>query len=71
FENELQGQVPFDLERLENLRELNISYNRFGGAVSKRLAEKDVLKMTMVNQYGMAAMLPIEIKNNTAIAVEE
>jgi hypothetical protein len=46
FENKLDGQVPFDLEKLNNL-EMNISYNMFSGLVSRKLAVLDTLNMTM------------------------
>jgi hypothetical protein len=49
FENKLDGQVPFDLEKLNNLKEMNISYNMFSGLVSRKLAVLDTLNMTMVN----------------------
>jgi hypothetical protein len=46
--NKLDGQVPFDLEKLNNLKEMN-SYNMFSGLVSRKLAVLDTLNMTMVN----------------------
>jgi hypothetical protein len=35
FENQMEGQVPFDLEKLNNLKEMNISYNKFSGLISR------------------------------------
>jgi hypothetical protein len=31
----MEGQVPFDLEKLNNLKEMNISYNKFSGLISR------------------------------------
>jgi hypothetical protein len=47
FENQMEGQVPFDLEN--NLKEMNISYNKFSGLISRKLAVLDTLNMTMLN----------------------
>ena len=41
FENKMDGQIPFDLEKLGNLKEMNISYNMFNGLVSKNLSKLD------------------------------
>jgi hypothetical protein len=70
FENNMDGQVPFDLERLPKLKEMNISYNNFSGAVSRNLAQLDTLNLTMVNESGLAVVLPVEDKTS-ALANEE
>jgi hypothetical protein len=54
FENQMEGQVP-DLEKLNNLKE-NISYNKFSGLISRKLAVLDALNMTMLNDKGMAVL---------------
>ncbi|WP_298116107.1 Two component regulator three Y domain protein [Flavobacterium sp.] len=71
FDNNMNGQVPFDLEKLNNLKEMNISYNNFNGFVSRKLSQKDVLNMTMVNEYGVASALKIEMDKDKAIVSEE
>ena len=62
-----------DLEKIKNLREMNLSYNRFSGAVSKHLADLDKMHLTMVNDQGTAVALEVKpsLKSNTAIAEEE
>jgi hypothetical protein len=35
FENQMEGQVPLCLEKLNNLKEMNISYNKFSGLISR------------------------------------
>jgi hypothetical protein len=67
----MQGQIPFDLEKLNNLKSMNISYNRFSGLVSRKLAKLDVLNMTMVDNHGVATTLDIAIDKNKAFASEE
>ena len=66
----MEGQVPFDLEKLNNLKEMNISYNMFSGLVSKNLAQLDTLNMTMINDKGLAVNLPVEDKSS-ALANED
>jgi hypothetical protein len=39
FENQMEGS--FDLEKLNNLKEMNISYNKFSGLISRKLAVLD------------------------------
>jgi hypothetical protein len=34
FENQMEGQVPFDLEKIK-LKEMNISYNQFEWLISR------------------------------------
>jgi UDP-galactopyranose mutase len=70
FENNMDGQVPFDLEKLNNLKEMNISYNMFSGLVSRNLSQLDTLNMTMINDKGVAVVLPVRDKNS-ALASEE
>jgi hypothetical protein len=67
----MSGQVPFDLEKLNNLKELNISYNQFSGLVSKDMAKLDELNMTMINDKGVAQVLKVTLDKNTAIVSEE
>ena len=71
FENKMDGQVPFDLEKLKNLKEMNISYNMFNGFVTKNLAKLDTLNMTMVNEQGVATTLKVNIDKNSAFAADE
>jgi hypothetical protein len=71
FENKMDGQVPFDLEKLHNLKEMNISYNMFNGLVSRNLAKLDTLNMTMINEQGVATTLKISIDKNSAYAADE
>ena len=71
FDNRMNGQVPFDIAKLNNLKEMNISYNQFSGFVSKDLAKLDVLNMTMVNDKGVAQALKVTVNKNTAIVSEE
>lgn len=66
----MDGQVPFDLEKLNNLKEMNISYNMFSGLVSKNLAKLDTLNMTMINEKGLAVNLPV-VDKNSAYANED
>jgi hypothetical protein len=70
FENNLDGQVPFDLEKISGLKELNLSYNKFNGLVSRQLAQLDTMHMTMINDEGVATTLQVD-KGNSAIATEE
>ena len=64
FENNMEGQLPFDLVKLNNLKEMNISYNMFSGLVSKNLAKLDTLNMTMINDKGLAVNLRVDDKNS-------
>jgi len=70
FENNMDGQVPFDLEKLSNLKEMNISYNMFSGLVSRNLAKLDTLNMTMINEKGLVVNLPV-VDRNSAYANED
>jgi hypothetical protein len=67
----MDGQVPFDLEKLNHLKEMNISYNKFNGLVSKNLSKLDTLNMTMINEQGLATTLQVDMTKNTAIATDE
>ena len=67
----MDGQVPFDLEKLNNLKEMNISYNMFSGLVSKNLAQLDTLNMTMINNEGFAVALQVKVDKNSALANED
>ena len=66
----MDGQVPFDLEKLSNLKEMNISYNMFSGLVSRNLAKLDTLNMTMINEKGLVVNLPV-VDRNSAYANED
>jgi len=50
---------------------MNISYNNFNGVVSSKLAKKDVMNMTMVDQYGVATTLKVDMEKDKAVAEEE
>ena len=67
----MDGQIPFDLEKLGNLKEMNISYNMFNGLVSKNLSKLDALNMTMVNEQGVATTLKVNADKNSAFAADE
>ncbi|MFV8358486.1 Two component regulator three Y domain protein, partial [Flavobacterium sp. XS1P32] len=71
FDNKMNGQVPLELEKLDNLKEMNISYNMFNGLISKNLAILDTLNMTMLNDKGVAVLLEVSTSKNTAIASED
>jgi Leucine-rich repeat (LRR) protein len=71
FENKMDGQIPFDLEKLGNLKEMNISYNMFNGLVSKNLSKLDALNMTMINEQGVATTLKVNTDKNSAFAADE
>jgi Leucine-rich repeat (LRR) protein len=72
FDNNFKGQLPVvDLEKIITLKEMNISYNNFNGMVSERLAKKDILRLTMVNEQGVASSLKINMEKDKAIATEE
>ena len=71
FDNSIEGQIPFELEKLNNLKSMNISYNRFSGLVSKKLAQLDLLNMTMYTNQGVTSTLEIAIDKNKAFASEE
>ena len=67
----MDGQIPFDLEKLGKLKEMNISYNMFNGLVSKNLSKLDALNMTMVNEQGVATTLKVNADKNSAFAADE
>jgi hypothetical protein len=71
FENQMEGQVPFDLEKLNNLKEMNISYNKFSGLISRKLAVLDALNMTMLNDKGMAVLLNVAMDIERPLVSEE
>ena len=60
-----------ELERLNNLKEMNISFNKFYGFVSKDLAVLDTLNMTMLNDEGLGILLNVKADRNTAIVSED
>jgi hypothetical protein len=66
----MEGQIPFDLEKLNKLKEMNISYNLFNGPVSRNLSNLDSLNMTMINNEGLATNLKV-VDKNTALTNEE
>ena len=67
----MNGTVPLELERLKNLKEMNLSYNKFEGFVSRDLAILDTFNMTMLNDEGLAVLLDVKVERNTAIASED
>ena len=71
FDNNMKGQVPINIEKLQNLAVLNISYNNFNGFVTKKLATKDVMSMTMINDKGVAVTLNVHSDKDKAVASEE
>jgi hypothetical protein len=46
---------------LNGLKEMNISYNKFNGLVTKKLAMLDTLNMTMVNESGVAYLMNVAV----------
>ena len=71
FEINFEGQVPTDLENLNYLKEMNISYNKFSGLVTKKLAQLDTLNMTMLNENGEEIVMSVTKEMNGAVASEE
>ena len=71
FDNNIHGQVPINIEKLQNLSIMNISYNNFNGFVSKKLAAKDAMSMTMINDKGIAVTLNVHSDKDKALASEE
>ena len=67
----MDGQVPFELEKLEKLKEMNISYNQFSGLISRRLAVLDTLNMTMLNEKGVAVLLDVTMDIERPLVSEE
>ena len=63
--------MPFDLENLNDLKEMNISYNKFSGLVTKKLANLDTLNMTMLNENGEEIVMTVTKETNEAVASEE
>ena len=70
FDNNLEGEIPGGLEKLHNLTELNLSYNKFKGTVSKNLAVLDVLNMTMLDENGNPVLLEINTEKETTIVTQ-
>ena len=56
---------------MNKLKEMNISYNNFNGAISTKLSNKDALNMTMLNEQGVASALKIDMSKDKAIVSEE
>ena len=71
FDNNLIGEVPFELEKLKNLKEMNISFNKFSGLVSKDLVRLDAMNMKMLNEKGIAVLLNVAMDKNSAIVSED
>ena len=59
FNNSFDGEIPEELEKLKNLSEMNLSYNKFKGAVSKKLTLLDSLNMTMFDEDGNPFLLDL------------
>jgi hypothetical protein len=59
------NQGPLELEKLDNLKEMNISYNMFNGLISRNLAILDTLNMTMLNDKGVAVLLEVRVKKHS------
>ncbi|MNG20978.1 hypothetical protein D3C84_1052890 [compost metagenome] len=71
FENNFAGQVPLALEKLNGLKEMNISYNKFNGLVTKKLAMLDTLNMTMINDKGVAYLMNVAVEMDKRPIVSE
>ena len=50
---------------------MNISYNKFSGLVTKKLAKLDTLNMTMLDANGEEIVMTIAPETNERIASEE
>jgi len=60
-DNNFEGEIANELEKLNHLSGLNLSYNKFSGSVSKSLILLDALNMTMMDENGN----PFLLENNT------
>jgi len=67
FDNNFEGEIPNGLGKLYNLAELNLSYNKFKGTVSKNLALLDALNMTMFDENDNPFLLEINTEKETTI----
>ncbi len=67
----MNGQVSIDTEKMNSLKEMNISYNQFSGLVFKAMAKLDILNMTMINEKGLAVALLARADKISAFASEE
>ena len=63
FDNDFTGVIPPEIEKLANLAELNLSYNKFTGEVSKKIALLDALNVTMMDENGNPFLLEINQEN--------
>lgn len=54
--------MPFELGTLPQLKELNVSYNKFTGTVTSNIAMLDAMHMMMISNDGMATQLAIDDK---------
>jgi len=71
FDNKLNGQIPFNIVKLDNLKNVNLSYNSFSGMVPKALAQKDDFNLTMLNETGIAFKMKVSDKENGVLAADE
>ncbi len=62
FDNSFEGEIPAGIEKLRNLSEMNLSYNKFKGSVSKELILMDSLNMTMFDENGNPFLLEMNEK---------
>jgi hypothetical protein len=70
FNNGFEGEIPQGLEKLHNLSEMNLSYNKFAGGVSKNLALLDALNMTMFDENGNMFLLELNAEKDNTVIIE-
>lgn len=66
----IEGEIPSGIQKLHNLAELNLSYNKFKGTVSKNLALLDALNMTLFDETGNPVLLEINTEKETTIVTQ-
>jgi hypothetical protein len=72
FDNKLNGQIPFNIVKLDNLKSVSIiSYNSFSGRVPKALAQKDDFNLTMVNETGIVFKMKVSDNENGFLAADK
>lgn len=72
FDNKLNGQIPFNIVKLDNLKSVSIiSYNSFSGMVPKALAQKDDFNLTMVNETGIVFKMKVSDNENGFLAADK
>lgn len=72
FDNKLNGQIPFNIVKLDNLKSVSIiSYNSFSGMVPKALAQKDDFNLTMVNETEIVFKMKVSDNENGFLAADK